>query len=153
MTSNNFPPPSELAPHAAPMLMVDEVLTYSGDVLRAHCIVSVSNPLFVPGRGLPSYVGFELMAQTISIFDGLRRRADGETPKIGFLLGCRRYEVKRDWFDADERLDIEVTSLLDEGEMRSFECRILGAGNETFATGTINVYRPDDPEAFFRSHV
>jgi predicted hotdog family 3-hydroxylacyl-ACP dehydratase len=139
-----YPHPRELAPHAAPMLLVDRVVHVDATRIHAQTIVSASNLFFMPGRGLPSYVAFELMAQSVSIFDGWRRRQNGEAPQIGFLLGCRKYRVARDWLLEGETIDIECASLIDEGEMRSFDCRILVAGAET-ASGTINVYRPDDP--------
>lgn len=153
--TEQLPPTRELAPHQPPMLLVDRLLSSEDGRQRTESTVRADNPFFVPGRGLPSYVGFELMAQSISIYDGMLRRDDGEPPAIGFLLGCRRYKVTRDWFDEGERLIIEIDSLLDEGEMRSFDCRIVGPEGEEFATGAINVFRPDDPQAYLeqaRSH-
>lgn len=153
--TGQLPPTHELAPHAPPMLLVDRLLSSEDRRQRTETIVRADNPFFVPGRGLPSYVGFELMAQSISIYDGMLRRDAGEPPAIGFLLGCRRYKVTRDWFEEGERLIIEIESLLEEGEMRSFECRIVGPEGEEFATGAINVFRPDDPQAYLeqaRSH-
>lgn len=143
-----FPTTAELAPHAPPMLLVDRLVGFEGNRQRTEAVVSADNPFFVPGRGLPSYVGFELMAQSISIFDGMQRRDAGESPAIGFLLGCRRYRTTRDWFEEGERLMIEVVSLIDDGEMRSFDCQISGPYGEVFATGTINVFRPNDAQAY-----
>ncbi len=143
-----WPPPRELTRHAGAMLLIDRVVESSGNRQRTETTVTAANPFFVAGRGLPSYVGFEMMAQSISIFDGLLRRENNEAPAIGFLLGCRRYRVTRDWFEQGERLLIDVISLIEEGEMRSFDCRILGPGEEEFASGSINVYRPDDPQAY-----
>lgn len=146
--SEIFPPTAELAPHAPPMLLVDRVVEASGNKQRTEAIVSADNPFFILARGLPSYVGFEMMAQSISIFDGMQRRAAGEGPAIGFLLGCRRYNVTRDWFEEGERLLIDIVSLIDEGEMRSFNCAISGPDGEEFASGAINVFRPDNPQAY-----
>jgi predicted hotdog family 3-hydroxylacyl-ACP dehydratase len=117
--------------------------------VRARVVVKAGGPFFVPGRGLPAYVGFEMMAQAVSAYDGWRRRLLGEKPAIGFLLGCRKYSVEAEWFGAGDSLEIEATSLLHEGEMRSFECRILGVGGKAIASGVLNVYRPNDPAAFF----
>lgn len=142
---SDYPHPRELAPHAAPMLLVDRVIELDATTIRARSVVSSDNPFFIPGRGLPSYVGFELMAQAVSIFDGWRRRGQGEGPQIGFLLGCRKYRVARDWFAEGETIDIECRSLIDEGEMRSFDCQLFVGGVEV-GSGALNVYRPDDPE-------
>ena len=145
--TGTYPHPRELAPHAAPMLLVDKVLEVGVVHIRAQSTVEASNIFFMPGRGLPSYVAFELMAQTVSVLDGWGRRAEGQGPQIGFLIGCRKYRVTRDWFAAGEVLEIACTALIQEGEMRSFECRVM-VGAAEVASGTLNVFRPDDPAKF-----
>jgi predicted hotdog family 3-hydroxylacyl-ACP dehydratase len=142
-----YPHPRELAPHAAPMLLIDRVVEAGDRSILAQSVITASNIFFMPGRGLPSYVAFELMAQTVSILDGWRRRKHGEGPQVGFLVGCRKYRVARDWFSEGDVLDIACTALIDEGEMRSFEC-LVSAGGVEMATGTLNVYRPDDPAKY-----
>jgi predicted hotdog family 3-hydroxylacyl-ACP dehydratase len=144
-----FPQPCELAPHAPPMLLVDRVLAADAARIRAAAVIALDNPFHVPGRGVPAYVGFELMAQTISIQDGLERRRDGQPPAIGFLLGCRRYLAARDWLQPGERLEIEAVALVEEGEMRSFDCRITAVDGQELASGVLTVFRPADPRAFF----
>jgi len=145
--TGTYPHPRELAPHAAPMLLVDQVLEAGEGYIRAQSTVGSSNIFFMPGRGLPSYVAFELMAQTVSVLDGWGRRAEGQGPQIGFLIGCRKYRVTRDWFAPGEVLEIACTALIQEGELRSFECRVT-AGAAEVASGTLNVFRPDDPARF-----
>lgn len=140
----------ELIPHQGPMRLIDRVLSQDEDVVRAEATIPAEGHAFaVEGRGVPVYAGFEMMAQTICAHDGLKRWREGKPPAIGFLLGCRRYAASREWFTAGEVLTIESRQLI-EGETASFECRILDrSGNET-ASGVVNVYRPDDVEAFLR---
>jgi predicted hotdog family 3-hydroxylacyl-ACP dehydratase len=146
-----FPPIEELVPHADGMLLIARVVAEEGETVRGEAVVAADGVFFQPGRGMPAYVGFELMAQTISAYDGLRRRRNGKAPAIGFLLGCRAYRAARPFFAAGERLAIEVTSLLGDEGMASFDCRILGEDGAELATGVINVYRPPDPEAFLQA--
>jgi predicted hotdog family 3-hydroxylacyl-ACP dehydratase len=146
-----FPiPAGELTPHAPPMLLIDEVLACSRDRVNARATVKADGLFFQPGRGLPGYVGFEILAQAIAAYDGWMRRQEGDKPTIGFLLGCRKYQCAVEWFAAGDVLEIEADSLIHEGEMRSFDCRLKGAGGTVLASGVLNVYRPNDPEAFFR---
>lgn len=141
-------PIEELVPHAGAMRLIDRVIAEDGDCVRAEAVVRRDNLFFHGEAGIPAYVGFELMAQTISAYDGLRRRREGKPPAIGFLLGCRRYAAARPYFREGERLEIEVTSLLGDEGMASFQCRILDEAGAVLASGTINVYRPPDPDAF-----
>jgi predicted hotdog family 3-hydroxylacyl-ACP dehydratase len=136
------PPPEPLIPHDAEMRLIDRVLSEIGETVRAEATVRADNVFFHAGRGLPAYVGFELMAQTISAYDGLRRRRKGFSPAVGFLLGCRKYEAIRPYFREGERLLIQVTSLLGDEGMSSFDCRIEDGDGAELATGVINVYRP-----------
>jgi predicted hotdog family 3-hydroxylacyl-ACP dehydratase len=142
-----FPPITELVPHADGMLLIDSVLYAEGETVHGQSTIRSDSIFFQPGRGVPAYVGFEFMAQTISAYDGLRRRRDGKKPAIGFLLGCRSYSATRDFFAEGERLTIEATSLLDGDGMASFDCRILAEGGDVVASAVINVYRPADPDA------
>lgn len=148
-----FPPIRELVPHASGMLLIDRVISARGQTVRSEATIRAGNIFFQRGLGVPAYVGFELMAQTISAYDGLNRRRDGKKPAIGFLLGCRTYAATVRFFTEDQKLEIEVTSLLGEEGMASFDCRILNAEDGELASATINVYRPADPESFLRAQL
>lgn len=143
-----FPETRELAPHDPPMLQVGEVVMCDDERIITRTIADEANLFHVPGWGLPAYLGFEIMAQSISVQDGLVRRETGAPPQIGFLLGCRKYSVTRDWFAPGDILLVEAVSLLSEGEMRSFDCTIRNESGEKLAHGVINVFRPEDPDAF-----
>jgi predicted hotdog family 3-hydroxylacyl-ACP dehydratase len=146
-----FPPIQDLVPHASGMLLIDRVIAADGQTVRSETMIRPDSIFFQRGRGMPAYVGFELMAQTISAYDGLNRRKKGKKPAIGFLLGCRAYKAAESFFAEGQTLRIEVTSLLGEEGMASFDCRILDEGDAELASATINVYRPADPETFLQS--
>lgn len=148
---NDFPPVQELVAHAGGMLLIDRVVAAAGETVLSELTIRRDSIFFQPGEGVPAYVGFEFMAQTISAYDGLKRRANGKPPTIGFLLGCRKYKAAKSFFAEGETLRVEATSLLGEEEMASFDCRILDADGAELASATINAYRPNDPEAFLRT--
>jgi predicted hotdog family 3-hydroxylacyl-ACP dehydratase len=148
---NAFPPISDLVPHADGMLLIDRVLEADGDRVLSEATIRGDSIFFERGRGVPAYVGFELMAQTISAYDGLKRHARGKKPAIGLLLGCRKYTAHRPFFVEGERVRVEVKSLLGEEGMASFECAIFEAEGGEFARAVLNVYRPADAEAFLKA--
>jgi predicted hotdog family 3-hydroxylacyl-ACP dehydratase len=148
------PQPAELCtPHRAPMLLIDTMLDAVGDTARSETVIRRDNIFFRVGLGVPGYVGFEFMAQTINAFDGWRRIERGKTPTIGFLLGCRSYKCALAFFEEGARFVTEVTSLLKnpEDEMVSFNCRILDASGAVVASAIVNAFRPEDPDAFLRT--
>lgn len=148
-------PAAACTPHRAGMLLIDTMLDAEGEVARSETTIRADNIFFEPGRGVPAYVGFEFMAQTINAFDGWRRVERGIEPTIGFLLGCRSYRATLDHFVEGARYVTEVKSLLKnpEDEMVSFDCRIMDAAGEVVASAIVNAYRPHDPEAFLKSQL
>lgn len=145
-----FPPVAELVQHKDSMLLLDRVVAAEGDMVRSETTIRNDSIFFQPGRGVPAYVGFELMAQTISAADGLDRRARGLGPVMGFLLGCRKYNVTRPFFVDGETVATEAKSLIG---LSSYDCKIFDAQGEVLASATINVFRPDDPEAFLQAQL
>lgn len=145
-----FPPVGELVKHKDELLLLDRIVAAEGDVVRSETTMRSDNVFFQAGRGVPAYVGFELMAQTISAADGIDRRTRGEGPVIGFLLGCRKYSVARPFFADGETVQTEVKSLIG---LSSYDCKIFDATGEVLASASINVFRPDDPEAFLQAQL
>jgi predicted hotdog family 3-hydroxylacyl-ACP dehydratase len=145
-----FPPVGELVKHKDELLLLDRIVAAEGEMVRSETTIRNDNVFFQPGRGLPSYVGFELMAQTISAADGIDRRARGEGPVMGFLLGCRKYSVTRPFFADGETVMTEAKALIG---LSSYDCKIFDAQGEVIASASINVFRPDDPEAFLQAQL
>jgi len=148
-----FPPAGDLVKHKDDMLLIDRIVAAEGNMVRSETTIRTDSIFFQPGRGIPAYVGFEFMAQTISAYDGLQRRAKGKPPVIGFLLGCRKYDAARPFFVDGETVTTETHSLLGEEDMASFDCRIFDAKGDVLASALINVFRPDDPEAFLQAQL
>lgn len=134
--------------HRPPMRFLDRIISITEDEAIAETDVSPANPLFIPGRGLPAYAGVEMMAQAIASIDGMKRHIGGLPPKIGFLLGCRKYSVRAAEFPEGMRLRIIVNKVFSDGEMFSFECRIDDEEGGEVARANMNVYAPHDPRKF-----
>lgn len=102
--------------------------------------------LFFDGRqgGVPSWVGFEYMAQGIAALSGLKRRIDlQEPPRIGFVLGVRGFRSLVPVFAAGQRLRVEVKQIFRDGNLLSFEGRIAEGDSEQ-ARGILNVIEVDE---------
>jgi predicted hotdog family 3-hydroxylacyl-ACP dehydratase len=141
----------ELVSHRPPMRFLDRMISVSDSEAVAETLVRADNPLFVAGAGLPGYAGLEMMAQAIAAIDGMKRKAGGLPPKIGFLLGCRRYSVLCADFAEGMRLRIVAKMVFTNGEMFNFECRIEDETGKELALASMNVYAPADPAAFLKA--
>ena len=129
------------------------MIEVSDSAAIAETVVSAVSPLFVPGRGMPAYTGLEMMAQAIAAIDGMKRKMDGLPPKIGFLLGCRRYSVRCADFEEGKRLKIVVKMVFSDGEMFAFECRIDDGDGSPLAKANMSVYAPANPLAYLKDSV
>ena len=85
-----------LVPHKRSMLLLDGILGFDREKGQAASLTEVDRSnLFFDGNlnGIPGYVCFELMAQTISAYDYLVGGGMGGKPKIGFILGVNQLKV------------------------------------------------------------
>lgn len=134
---------AELLPHAAPMLLLDDVVDYGDTHCTSRVFIEPHVLFYREGRGVPAYTGIEYMAQTIALWSGIVRRQQGLAPSVGFLLGTRKYETRNTFFPAGSVLMVraEQQYLLDG--MSVFACEISVDG-ELLASANINAYQPQD---------
>jgi predicted hotdog family 3-hydroxylacyl-ACP dehydratase len=144
---------ADLVPHTGRMSLLKRVLCADGERLQAELTISPEDLFFDamgPGTGVGGWVGIEYMAQAVAAWAGLRGRQKGGEPKIGFLLGSRRYTTSRAAYLAGERLLVSVRREFQaENGLGQFECRIDIDG-ECVATAHLTVFGPDDPAAFLQ---
>lgn len=132
-------PASELVLHQPPMLVLDRLLEIGDRFAVCDWRVSADNGFYIPGRGVPAYVGVEYMAQCVAVFGGARGRINGVPPRPGMLLGSRHYHAGVRFFEEGVTYRVESKELVrtDDG-MASFECSVL-RGSEIIASGRLTV--------------
>ncbi|MDR7269605.1 putative hotdog family 3-hydroxylacyl-ACP dehydratase [Pelomonas saccharophila] len=144
---SELPPVTELVPHQGPMSLLDRVIAAEGERLSAEVVVPAVG-LFSHDGGVGAWVGIEYMAQAVAAWAGWQARQIGEAPRIGLLLGTRRYRCDVARFAPGQRLriDIERGYQADNG-LGQFDCRIHADGVE-LASALLTVFGPKDPSAF-----
>jgi predicted hotdog family 3-hydroxylacyl-ACP dehydratase len=132
-----------LVPHAGPMVLLDRVI--SADEERLCAEVSIrSDSLFCTADGVGAWIGLEYMAQAVAAYAGYVAYLRGESVKIGFLLGTRRFDCDRPFFSVGTRLQVRVKRIFQsENGMGSFEC-CIDDGAAEIARATLTVYQPAD---------
>jgi predicted hotdog family 3-hydroxylacyl-ACP dehydratase len=141
---------TELLPHEGRMLLLDAMLD-AGEEHVACAVTIRPDSMFCDGaNGVPSWVGLEYMAQTVSTYSGIDEARSGLRPSIGLLLGSRRYKTEVPFFPIGAQLRVEAQLLLrDENDLVAFDCRILD-GERVLARGDVKAYRPKDVFAVVR---
>lgn len=119
-------PASDFVLHRPPMLLLDRVADPGREVTVCEWTVSEDSSFFLQGYGIPSYIGVEYMAQCVAVHAGLRARALGYGPPLGFLLGARHYKAHLRFFAAGVTYRATCRELIrDDNGMGSYECCIL----------------------------
>lgn len=138
-------PVAGLLPHRAPMILLDAVLEHTAD--RTVCVVTIGDDALFrePGGLVPAWVGLEHMAQCVAAHAGLRARAAGDPPPVGFLIGSRRVLFHAAGFAPGQALTVTAKHLWGDSGLGSFACSVHDAGTGTvLAEGTLSVYLPKD---------
>ena len=142
-------PIAELIPHAADMILIDEVVSFGAEDIETRLTVRPGGLFNQADGSLPAWVGIELMAQSIAAYAGCQARQAGLPVELGFLLGTRKYECNVECFPLGAELHIQASrTLQDDNGMGVFECRLGGPGIEVFAR--LNVFRPPQVASYLQ---
>ena len=145
----HFEPPDDCPPH-----VMDAWVPHRGamSLLETveHCddlgiVARVRVPpggLFAGDDGVPAWVGIEYMAQAVAAWSGARARAGGGSPRIGYLLGSRRYEATVPAFAVGAELRVLAQcELMGDNGLGMFDCRIEQDGR-VLARARLSVFEP-----------
>jgi predicted hotdog family 3-hydroxylacyl-ACP dehydratase len=140
-------------PHRGAMRLLDRLIEASPEHAVAEVRVPVDG-LFVrevAGRShVPAWVGLEYMAQTISAWSGARAGREGLQPRLGFLLGTRRYKASVAEFPCGALLRVEARhEFISDNGLGMFDCNIVLDGVEV-ATARVSIYEPADGIDFLK---
>lgn len=142
--------PADLLPHKPPMLLLTSCGTMDGECVTARCTVGNQCRLFqLPDGRYGTWMLIELMAQTVGIYAGLKNRAVGSAPRVGFLLGTRKFTVHAPYIAEGDVIDLSAECIFyaDSGLPSQFDCRAFIAGRE-IASANLTVYQPDSVDAW-----
>jgi predicted hotdog family 3-hydroxylacyl-ACP dehydratase len=131
------------------MSLLTTIVDYGDDWLSAEVHITPDS-VFADDRGVPAWIGLEYMAQAIAAYGGREERERGGAPKIGFLLGTRKYLCDTDSFPFGQKLLIIVRPEMSaESGIQVFNCILQGQGLS--ASAVVNVFLPDDIEEFIEN--
>jgi predicted hotdog family 3-hydroxylacyl-ACP dehydratase len=139
---------AELVPHSGKMSLLSDIVDYGEDWLQAAVVITPGST-FADHEGVPAWIGLEYMAQTIAAYSGLQERLHGGKPRIGFLLGARKYSCNVERFAMGQRLLLKVIpEVLGGNGLNVFSCELHGDG--VSASAVVNVFQPADADRFLQ---
>lgn len=145
-------PIDTVIPQRPPMILIDEIIARQPDSIVVLTTIRSNGLFFQEGRGVPSHVALEWMAQACAAFAGAAALDEAGTVKVGFLLGTRDFQANRYWFNEGECLYVRVRLEYRDDELANFACEIAcSIGGPTVAKASLNVFHPNDALALIRS--
>lgn len=141
-------PASELLPHRAGMLLMDEAIEGDENTLIGRATVRDDN-LFSDHGVVGSWVLIEYMAQTMAMWTSWNARQKGLPPPVGFLLGTRRLDLLTDHVAVGSVLTCKASRIFVSVEdgVAQFQCEAYCNG-QLLAKAAINAFEPKNPEQF-----
>ena len=149
MNSVLFDTVADLLPHQGYIVLLSGVSDWGDDSAEFYVEHDGKSPFADRNGDVPSWVGIEYMAQSISAFSGIIRKSSNQDVKLGFLLGTNKYKVNVDAFLKGTRVHIYVERVFHErNSVALFSCTIKD-GEHVLAQAELKAIQPDDPLALF----
>ena len=145
---NHLPSVEDLLPHRGTMLLLDRLISFESKSITSEYVPN-EDAWYADEQGnMPSWIGIELMAQTVAAHAGVLKRAESAPLKQGVLLGTRRYTSTQPAFAAGETLRVQAKIIYrDTAGFVAYECGISVRGKEV-ANAMLKVFEPDDFQTF-----
>jgi predicted hotdog family 3-hydroxylacyl-ACP dehydratase len=141
----------EFLPHREKMLLISRITEYDINIqfLRSEFDVSEKCMFYDPGLdGIPAFICFEFMAQSVSLLSGLTGKYNNRAAMIGFILSVSSLKIDQTLFRSGDKIEITVNEVQRLDNVSVFQCNAVVAQN-TAVQAKLMVMDIDDINAFF----
>lgn len=142
----------QLVPHKGKMFLLDRVKKYDLETITIETQVDIDESnLFYDEKlgGVPVWISFEYMAQSISLMSGIFGRAHNESPKVGFIMSVTSFNSHVPVFKKGDVVTLRVHQTIRMDMAVTFEGTAFVGDCETgilAADGTLNTVEVPDPQ-------
>jgi len=140
----DFPAITELVPHAAPMLALEELCAWEDGFARARLVVRSDGPFAHDGT-VEGLAALEWMAQGVAACVGMEAWQGGGLVRVGMVVACRRLALARPTFQVGEELVVEVRRVHGNESASHFETEVRDAAGERVAQATLTLVHAEAP--------
>jgi predicted hotdog family 3-hydroxylacyl-ACP dehydratase len=147
-----------ILPHKGKMFLLSRITAYDTmkRSLSAEYDINEDCLFYDPALGgVPSWVSFEFMAQSIAGLSGLTSREKGEPPKMGCILSVSSMEIMKSVLKAGTTVRIDVQEDYAVDAVFTFNCTVTLEGDEpgkAAASAKLTVMDVDDLSVFERTY-
>ena len=132
-------------PHRSSMKLIDQLTSVTDMIVVCKTTITETHVFYdEPIQGVHSWIGIELMAQTVAAFAGYQDDSN-EEPAIGLLLSLRNFTCERAVFKLGETLSIKAHKEYLDDDIGVFSCEITSEDIEPekiIASAKLNTTQP-----------
>jgi predicted hotdog family 3-hydroxylacyl-ACP dehydratase len=139
-----------LVPHKGKMLLLSRIIDYDLEkrTLKSEYDIEPSCIFYDSDLGgVPSWVGFEFMAQSISALSGFTSKMKGEPPKVGVIMSVSNIDIFYPVIVSKAVIEIAEEVQLDK--IFTFNCSVY-SGDTLSAKGQLTVMDIDNVETLIK---
>ncbi|MBQ9630115.1 MAG: 3-hydroxylacyl-ACP dehydratase [Treponema sp.] len=144
----------ELLPHKGKMFLLSRVTQHD---VNAHTITSEydisENCIFYEKEadGVPTWAGFEFMAQGISALTGITNKELGRRPRPGFILSVSKFKATSAYLKNKSTIVMKIAEDYRSDLTYSYNCTLYASSTDTepTVTSTITVMETEDIMSLF----
>ena len=138
-----------IMPHRGKMLLLTKVNEYDlqEESIEAEYHLTEDCLFYDPViSGVPAWVGFEFIAQTVSAYKGIKTLIKGEPVKLGFILGVSQMRIGLSFFKTGSILVIKAKEFENMDPLYIYTGEIFIEGKKVLE-GKLTVMEVDDEKA------
>lgn len=139
-----YPPLTELIPHRGTSVVLDRMTDFAPPHGVCEIVLGGTFPYCVRGR-VDAVVGLEMLAQAVSAYVGMTRRAAGSPPRPGYLIGVPRAEFHADALPLGVPLEARIEQVWHEGPAGSFRGQVVSPDGP-LVDAQLSVFEPGEFE-------
>jgi predicted hotdog family 3-hydroxylacyl-ACP dehydratase len=144
---------STLVPHKGKMLLLDRIQGFNLQEITITTQVDISADCMFYSEelgGVPSYVAFEYMAQSISALSGIHGRSCGKSPKEGFIMSVSNCKAELTAFKPGDVVEICVKQTMRMDMAVTFD-GVASVGGKQVLSATLSTVEVEDAKSIIDS--
>lgn len=146
----------KLVPHKDKMFLLTRVISYDLEKKSIEAQFEISDKCIFYNQqndGIPSWVSFELMAQSISALTGIEDKLMNRTPKAGCILSVMNYSSSIDFIKNGTTVNIKaVEDFADvQSNVYKYKCIVSDSADKEkkLTESEITVMKVENMESLF----
>lgn len=147
----------QLIPHSGKMVLLSRIISH--DISKREVVAQFDveeSCIFYDDElgGIPNWVTFEIMAQTLSSLTGITNRVKGLKPLAGCILSINNFKAEKEVFEKGSVLTINIREDFRDEESHVFKyyCSVSQNGKADLVTTDITVLETENIESIVKGN-